>query len=374
MGGSIRMTFGRIGEKFECLMTSEQVNQIKPPESWVKKVKTDSKISSNPMVVVKKEALEEVIVKKEKHLDEPFVNIDDLLEDSEEDDIKPNIQPKMKPGIRVIIDRNQNCTLTSEVVHNNTTKLLNSEKMPVISHVMSLNSEDQKPDIAELRKAVKPGIRLTINKNKNCVDLFSEVQPYDMEQGVLADFRKQENFVGGRTGYKYPAQSDIPPLPDDLEMVLAEEDDHDDANSDEKTKDHECVNSGCSKKGSHICVFPPYRKLSGSRLKTKGFININIKKSLRHKKPSKTVFNKSFSPLLGCIFYFKSFPHSHIEVTTRDPHHHYLMFKITLYQNKTSSTSTLGRLNQSRGLVLPTTMFTGGIIKYKIVIFDAPTD
>ena len=31
--------------------------------------------------------------------------------------------------------------------------------------VKNLVSEDLKPDIAELRKVVKPGIRLTINKN-----------------------------------------------------------------------------------------------------------------------------------------------------------------------------------------------------------------
>jgi hypothetical protein len=292
MGGSIRMTFGKLGGRFECLMTSEEVDRDTPSAQQIKKRKATSDYLENPMVIVKKETLDKINsfgnIKKEK--DDALVNIDDLLEDSEDE-------------------------------------------------------VEKKPNVKELFNTVKPGIRMTINTARKCVDVYSEISPESL--------KKDAKTVLAR---------DIPPLPDDLEIQVIDDVKDDDDGDFKKSgvNEHKCVNSGCSKTNSHICVYPPYRKLSASHLKTKGIFN--LEKHLKNKKSFK-IFNKSFP---GCIFYLKAHHGSHIEVLGVGSRHH--RFKITLYQGNTSTTSP-GRVGQTHSLALPTTSFKGGIIKYKIVMY-----
>ena len=313
---SIKITFGKsVGKKYEVLMASENVLKDKNRETnhIAKKRKPNGDYIENPMVMIKTEALDFLNmfgeIKKE---DEDFVDINDLLRDSEAEaeNFKPSVvmPAKTKSGIRLTIDK------------KDMSVVMISELTPPQSPDSVIDDpQDIKPDVADLERKLEPGIKMVIGKD-DTKDEFS----------VLL-------------------QSEL---------------------KDVKAKKHKCENSGCSKTGAHICVFPPFRRMNGL-VKSKGVLN--LRHSFHKNQSGFTIFNKTFFELLGCIFYFKTHAGSHIEVRTRSKKSRH-RFKLTLYQPgvETSSCCTLGGNKYKKSLALPTAMFSGDLIKYKIVIYAVP--
>jgi len=316
---SIKMTFGKsLGNKYDLLMTSENVfkNKAKGMNNHIvkkrkvsathnernKKQKVVSSNSEQPMVVVKTETLDLIMFNNIKTEDEHLADINDLLGDSEaeSEDIKPpvSVPAKLNAGIRLTIDK------------KNMDILMMSDLTPP-------PSPDIKPDVKELQKQMKPGIKMVIGKSDDTKDEFAVLLESDLKNTTAVEYK--------------------------------------------------CENTGCSKTCSHICVFPPYRQMTGI-LKTKGILN--LKHSFHKQKSGFTIFNKSFYALFGAIFYFKTHVGSHIEVRSRSGIKY--KFKMTLYQPGAETKTIITTLGGRKSVALPTTMFSGDAIKYKIVLYVLP--